>query len=281
MVVFPLLLILNLLFWSGLLNNNKSHENVNKFCKDSTNKNVCTSETFAYIAKNNPLDKTLDILSNYRAQNSSQVGCHLIAHKISFEEVSKNPKNWLSIFSKVTSGECTGGFLMGAMEAKKYYDKKFVLSQKTIASACDEISRINEGEGKLTCYHITGHLLLVESGGDVNKTLAKCSGLEEEFKYECFAGVFMENLYRINLTQHDISNQFDWNEKELDKQIDYCSSFDGLISRACFRELSHMFVSLNKVDSCKRADNKDSTKTCLDHAASITALTSENSDAGL
>jgi hypothetical protein len=126
-----------------------------------------------------------------------------------------------------------------------------------------------------------GHLMLIEKAGNVSQALTVCDVTNLQARYECYSGVFMENIYRRNLEEHGVSHPFPWNEQTFLEQKQLCSEQSDLASKACWRELSHMMVALSHnnvrqtVNDCNQAQDTAAKEACILHSMGILILVTE------
>jgi hypothetical protein len=253
-------------------------------CAKAEDKEVCFTEHFSEIAAKNELAYTLSVLEHLQATEARSNGCHFIGHVVGEEEVKKDPGRWEETIAKLPVTQCTGGFLMGALEAHKELDKTFVLNAQTIPVICNRVLNHTQQLGSdQTCIHTTGHLLLIEKLGAVPKAIDECSQLQSFFIYECSSGVFMENIYRRNLHDHGIGLPLEWNAMTMEQQQRLCLEYIAVQGQACWRELSHMFVDMAERDAekvymmCNNAPEQNFIDSCYLHAVHVMVLTEKNS----
>ena len=214
-----------------------------KICDDLKTKNTCLSYAFLSLVQRESLVYALNVLAKIEENETSQEGCHFIAHIISVEEIRKNPKDWENVLKTIPIEECTGGFLMGVIEGRSLFDKNFVLNSKSVRETCSYVKdSTHQASSEMICIHTMGHLLLVENAGDINKTLSVCDSLDEIYQLECASGTFMESEYRRNLALHNVGKVVPWNIKTINRQKNLCDTYTGTVQNACFRELSHMYL---------------------------------------
>ncbi len=255
-----------------------------KECQEKkAEKEPCYIEKFTDLTKKNPIEYSLKTLSLIREAGGVANGCHFIAHVMATAEVRKNPPQWEDVLSKISTSDCTGGFIMGAIEGHKLYDRAFVLDASSLSRICRKVIERTAGYGDdQTCAHTMGHLLLVDTKGSLATATRVCDSVQKEYQYECYAGVFMENLYRRNLFVHGVGKSFAWNKKTLAEQEELCSSYPYLPAKACWRQLSHMYVVLEKEPqkvfaACSRTGREDFRDACYFHAVGVMTLLSGDS----
>lgn len=228
----------------------------------------CYVEKFTDLARGKDLDYFKAVFSKMKKDDHILVNCHTVAHAVSSVEVAKNPESWLKVATSFSPSECGGGFIHGALEG--YYsatNKPFSPDKNLMDLTCSQFK--NEG-GKDLCYHVMGHLLLVNTSGNVDSALATCS-LDDTYKYLCFRGVFMENVLRDNLTVHGVSILLSLDESGAQEARNTCNSYTGDVSRACWTEIVHFFLLLYKHNpdvvfaACNKAPDDSLRKACSIH----------------
>ncbi len=252
-------------------------------CRLSKIPETCYTQNFKGITKQHGLAYALDTLAALQKQGGSSAGCHFIGHVVAHEAVANSPANWPEVMRQLPVEACTGGFLMGLLEARKQFEPDFKLGADTISGTCKVIKQQQGSEGaEQTCVHTMGHLVLVEARGDIAKALAMCAALEDAYYYECASGTFMENIYRRNLVAHGTKEKLVWNGAELQRQKQLCSSHTGTAGKACWRELSHMLIQTSKRDmakvftACQGSGNNANSTACYMHAVGVMALLGQN-----
>lgn len=244
-------------------------------CGEGKGGEQCYSKELAVLTKNKTLDFALQTLSALEEIDPNARGCHLIAHSITLAETSKDPSKWKELLSKVDSNDCSGGFVHGVLEARSRLDSSFELNEKTIPEICDYVGQTHGQGGEFNCSHIMGHILMAENSGDIEKSNSICSKIAKDLQYECFSGVFMENETRDNLVAHGISQHIPWNGATTKEQEELCRKYDGVASRACWREVVHMysFISFDNPQEvfklCSQAPDVLNRDECYLHGVGI------------
>jgi hypothetical protein len=251
-------------------------------CADSSQDDTCYAEAFTKVSRKHSLDESLATLSAFQKLDGTPAGCHFIGHVIAHEAVAKNPANWQAVMQEINPEACSGGLLMGLIEARKHFEPGLKINKLVIQDLCN-VKNWNEHKVK-TCIHTSGHLALVDFKGNVHAVLILCKTFDIAFQYECMSGAFMENLYRRNLSAHQVSKPSKWTETYLTRQQRFCDTFDSLPSKACWRELSHVIVAITNEkaatiwDICHTSGTKASGDDCYIHAVGVMALTGSRQD---
>lgn len=281
--VLPAILLLGgIILFSSFQERTRSPQNnaihISSKCRD-TKSDRCYVKEFAQVARQNDLAYTLQTLSKLQKEDPSVTGCHFIAHVIASEEVNKNPGKWKELLKRIPIDGCTGGYLMGLMEGRSKFEKDFSVNSTTVQQICNEVKTASGGKDiDGTCFHVMGHLLLIETKGKLSQAVDMCSNLSGKFSYECHAGVFMENEYRRNLSAHGIGKSSKWNKDTMQQYKKICSDYNGLTSQACWREISHVFNVIYKnhptdvYNACSQAPNAQSRDDCYIHAIGVMSI---------
>lgn len=236
---------------------------------------TCYSEKFADLTEEKSLAFAIEVLHSLQDLDSKTKDCHLIAHYISSAEIKKNPSKFEEYLSKASTRECVGGFIHGALEVYQAYDQTLKFDDpKTMEKVC---SLLKKKEGESYCYHMMGHLVMVDTTGDILEATKVCEKLPGKFSYNCYTGSFMESETQTNLSAHGLGEIPLYNEESATKQEKICRQFAGEKARACWQELAHFYnhVADHKPDSlfelCSRASEDEGRDSCFLHGVSFIA----------
>jgi hypothetical protein len=250
-------------------------------CQNKKEREICYTDSFAKITKEHTLSFSLSVLSALQRKDGV-TGCHFIAHVIAGEEVDRDPEHWSEVIKRIPVNDCTGGFIMGAMEARSKYENNVVLDAPAVEYLCGLVRKQTQQQGSdQTCVHTMGHLLLVEKAGDINKAIAVCGEVKMIYQEECYAGIFMEHEFGRNLALHGVNKVPVWDKALVQENIALCESYTGVITSACWREISHMFIFLAKsnpksvYEQCSLASQKNLRDSCYLHAVGVMTLSSD------
>jgi hypothetical protein len=284
-IVVPLFFLLMLFFF--FFGHFKSSSNspqdrareIIAMCNNNKDADVCFADQFERLARQFRFSYTVQVLAEMQQTKQVANGCHFIAHVIAAEEVMQNGGKWEEVVAHIPADDCTGGFIMGAIEGYRHYDKTFFLNAKTAPEICRAVSGHSKIVGSdQTCAHTMGHLFLIEKSGNVSQSLDECGKMPSQYRYECYSGTFMENIFRRNLLLHGIGKELAWNEKTFGEQEQLCNSHTDIVAQACWRELSHMIIDLANKDKekitkrCSLAPEKARQKSCQKHATDTLLL---------
>lgn len=236
---------------------------------------TCYSQKFADLTKAKDYKYAALVLHSLQDIDSKTKDCHLIAHYISNAQIKKDSSKFEEFISKVNPNMCVGGFIHGALEVYQAYHPEEKLSNlATMQRICSIVSR-NGGESY--CYHMMGHLVMVDQLGEVAKSIQICQKLGSKFNYNCFTGVFMENETRTNLSDHNLAKPLPYNEESAHMEEAVCRQFEGEETRACWQELAHFYTHIANhqpqalFDLCSRASTTEGRDSCFLHGVSFIA----------
>lgn len=240
---------------------------------------LCYPQAFASLIKQHDLNFTLATLSVLQDIEPSARGCHLIAHSIAIGETEKNPGNWEKLIGQLDPNTCGGGLTHGVLEAHSRFDTNFKLNAQSLTQICNSLSQESKQMAEESnCDHIMGHLMLVQTSGNIPKAMYECSQVPDQFKFGCSGGVFMENLTRDNLVAHQIESHIPWNRDTASTQADLCKKYSGIMFQGCWREMAHLYTVIANYNPlevyklCNQTDDIEANLQCYFHGTGIMLL---------
>lgn len=247
-----------------------------KACEKLSYKERCYAKEFGELTKKHPIEFSITVLKRLQEEDVQARGCHFIAHSISIAETLKDESKWKDIIQKLDPRLCTGGFFHGVLEVYTTLNPTVRIDEAFIRSICQgEFENTNEW----SCAHLMGHLMLVETEGDLSEAAQLCTQIQDaHLSYSCSTGAFMEYLTRENLVSHGIGEKANWNEEFTQEMQDTCENNQGTARTACWRELSHLFIHLFPADpvrlyeKCSEASSQESAHQCYIHGVNIMAV---------
>lgn len=225
-----------------VLPNESSASHVVEQCKGERWR-TCYAEELARLVQTQEFPNVIKLLHEIQEIDPTARDCHLIAHLMGAAEMEKNPAAWRDTLEKMSAGECVGGFIHGVIEAAALRETALKFDENTIPEIC-ALSSKNGGESY--CFHIMGHLLLTQELGNIPKSVDTCLKLPGKTSYNCSTGVFMENITRTNLSEHDIAKPLPYNEESARYQEGICRQYEGETTRACWQEITHLYAHIAK-----------------------------------
>lgn len=263
-------------------------------CKNAVDWRECFGQQIGNINKTIIFPDTLRVIDGLKEVDKRTIDCHLIAHWVSQSEVEKAPEKWMDIFNYVDQTTCNNGYVHGVLEGRSRADPNFKINQEVIIDTCELIDKKTskrlgrkEGGSDDACGHIMGHILLAENYGDIPKTVETCGQLDQTLRKSCLQGLFMENVTRENLEIHEVAEKLKFTEDEANALKDVCKNFDGEAGESCWRELSHIFTIISKLNPeksyefCYSGTNPQYNQECYLHAINLIVLSPKYSAADL
>lgn len=255
-------------------------------CQGKKDWRTCYGGHLAALNKSQNFEKTLTVLWTLQDLDSKTRDCHFIAHRLTASEVEKDVNQWLDIFKYVDNTVCANGFIHGAIEGKVKFDPSFKLNAQTISDVCNQIEErlMNKKDGKSdqvddACAHGIGHILLVETEGNIAKATAICEQIPDiDLQYTCYHGVFMENIIRDNLENHGISKKFRLTLAAANGLEKVCLKYSGSAKKGCWREMAHIYTTLSEhnptknYDFCTHATAQTDIDECYFHSINLMIL---------
>jgi hypothetical protein len=257
----------------------KDAESAVNLCQIQSRWRYCYGEQIGKLVKQSNFSYALEVLKEVENLDTKTQDCHLISHKIASEEVAKDPEHWFTMFEKVNQDICSGGFIHGALEGRMRFDSSFEINARTIPQICDVIKKYTGKENDDPCAHVLGHILLAEKYGSIDDAQSVCKDLSSKYKSSCLNGMFMENITRDNLVEHEIAGHIEINRENASKAEELCLKQSNIIaSESCWREISHMYVTLAKwipeniYALCQAAPTEKLKDECYIHSFNETAI---------
>ena len=203
----------------------------------SIKKQFCYSDLFKPITLTKGPQFALQILTDLQVLDPDMgVDCHYIAHAIGKEILERDPDHWNEYLFTLPP-VCRLGVAHGLLEA--YFNEKG-LTRETFRSICDKAETVDG-----YCYHMVGHVLLAENGGNINKTLDMCDWLDNAARrHVCYASTFMENETSQMLIAHGLADQsnLDWKTR-LPQLKKMCRGYTGDRAVGCWMETGLVAIS--------------------------------------
>ena len=168
-----------------------------------------------------------------------------------------NLSHWKDFLVKAPP-DCNFGFYHGAIEAFARHDSNFSLTPSLIRDVCKRIQQKQLNTSIGSCVHAFGHMELLETKGDVSLAFDFCDTLSDFFPNECFHGVFMESLTKLNLADAGLANINGLEIKdrfELKEIEGFCAELSGRQQELCWREMSHAYLFETDFDAQKTFDS--------------------------
>jgi hypothetical protein len=196
-------------------------------------KETCYSKELEKIAVAGGYEYAFDVLFELQDKDKDARGCHFIAHGIGYGSYDRNPESWQEQINVINQA-CTYGAVHGTIEKYTSTLPGQRLTREIIPTLCGDSPRAD-------CNHIVGHLILVETRGDIDVALDLCKiFISERQKDFCYTGVFMEFQTANNLINHGLAplSWLNWPAR-VEELEQTCRSYEGAAAVACWEEIVH------------------------------------------
>lgn len=232
---------------------------ITETCKDVGQNQIshekCTAKEFADAGDKWGLKFIGDTLSVYQSINSgyqSYQSCHVLAHRIMNDLGAREKGAWVGLMDAMGRGEldparCGGGFMHGSIEARASEDPDFKVNATLFNEVCGKPEAVQYSS---SCAHILGHLALVGAYGELGEAVDSCTGLKDDFLFQCYGGIFMEDSMRTNLSDHGIKDLPVKNGQWFKTQLARCSQYGSgaEVVDGCWYDMPEVFAQTNYYD---------------------------------
>lgn len=226
--------------------------NLAKACTNINNdKGKCYKESFVKLTEEKDFAFSVKTLALLQDMDPFTKSCHVIAHHIARTETLKNLSLWKELLNQVDVNSCGGGYPHGVLEAHFAQEPDFKISKDTI----NEICSLGTPDKQRMCAHMFGHLLLVQSAGEINPSLETCKLAEDRHWYNCLMGVFMEDHQKLALAEHALASEPKYDQNYGNTLIKQCKSYKDLEGVACWEEMGEIFAKINNYEQSKIYNN--------------------------
>jgi hypothetical protein len=240
----------NLLFGSSAKNTSTFTayaRQILRACADAKYKPTCYDEEIPKLMEKFTMEDTFKITSFVQNMDESYGYCHVLGHKLSAAETSKDPSKWTEVISRCPSGVCSNGCIHGAFQERF---RKESLTKEEIAEFKPQFSEVCEarngynptGLEKGSCYHALGHLLMYITSADIPASLSLCRELakknDHDFTQVCYDGVFMQIYQPL---EPDDFTLIEGKEVSKEEAPAFCARFSGKEKSSCWSESWPLF----------------------------------------
>lgn len=236
----------------------------------------CVGKELAKIAGAEGFPAMNKILLRMQEAEPSLRNCHVLGHTISQILAKKKPDKWKELISHMDPGTCGGGLMHGVLEIRILNDSNFEINADVFNEIC---KKIFVGGFSTSCAHILGHITLVEKAGNLEEALAVCEGLEGEFLFECYGGIFMEDSFKTNFPFHGLGPEPVRNIQWFETQLERCRKHASVekMEAGCFYDMAEVAAQAYEYEIspayevCAKVRYLDSKRRCYARASYIVA----------
>jgi hypothetical protein len=254
-------------------------QNIYKICsqpknKQTPDKSQCYPKEFYKITMQKDVKFAYDTIFELQKIDNYANSCHLIAHGIGWAAYEKDPKNFQKTHAEIPK-TCNFGAIHGIFERYTSTNKVSLFDKKTLLELCNP--------KQSACIHILGHLLVVETGNNLEQSKEFCSSFPttNENRSDCLQGAYMEHMIGPNLFNHGLitaERRNNW-ALRIDDFEKLCRAQNGENAVACWGIIS-MAANLyyNKdfqkiFEFCSTAQANEAAAYCRRVAVGITSST--------
>lgn len=242
----------------------------------------CLKKQFAALSQKYDFKYVLETFRKIGDMPKYRFSCHQLAHEISRVFVEKEPLEWHK-FLATAPDDCNYGFYHGTIEAYgRLSQTKIDITPEFIRKVC--LETFNSSGKNSQCVHAFGHMLLVSEKGNIRKGLALCARLKDFYYEDCFHGVFMENLTKINLAEEGLAdiNRPIRERFSLEEVEKLCTEDPEYPADLCWKEMSHAYLFVSNFDpaftfqACAENAPATAVESCIIHALQSIISQNEN-----
>ncbi|MBP9782756.1 MAG: hypothetical protein KBC50_03445 [Candidatus Pacebacteria bacterium] len=165
--------------------------------------------------------------------------CHVIAHNMASEAYRRNPGDFYKLIESVNVNACGSGFLHGVLEAYATANPEIPIDGDFTNKICGQG---NNEYRKRTCVHFVGHVFLINTFGNLEEALLLCKDLRQEWHFNCYDGIFMEDHQKLILAEHGMFPLPKLDKDYFNKIEGFCLKTEGVMAKACWTEMAEMYA---------------------------------------
>lgn len=239
--------VLSLSFWftHDRVNSLERYANgILKECAASTYRPTCYEEKIPKLMEKISMEEAFSVTALVQEKDPSYAYCHVLGHKLSAKETSKDPLRWESVIPRCPSGVCSNGCIHGAFQErfrKESFEPEEIKEYKPVFSAiCEAKPGWNPtGMEQASCYHALGHLIMYVTKADIEKAISLCQevsikeGGRRNMSELCFDGAFMQIFQPL---EPDDFALIEGKEVKKESAETFCNTFSGQAQVSCRSE---------------------------------------------
>ncbi len=201
--------------------------------------------------------------------------CHVLAHKISFRETSRDLTKWKDVVARCPATMCNNGCQHGALmrrfNAEYLTDAQIEELKPDLADVCEPRGTWNPTEVERSmCYHAIGHLAMFVTKANIPKSLEICQDIGvktdgRNYVQTCTQGVFMTVYQPLEPEDFALIKDIAPKKETVGK---FCDPYTGYAWQACHMEAWALNRALIQspdglVRFCSYTDDPTEQKTCF------------------
>lgn len=244
----------------------------------------CYDEEIPKLMDKISMEEAFQVTKYVQEKDPKYLYCHVLAHKLSFIETSKDLSKWKDVITRcpttMCNNGCQHGSLMRKFNAESLNDEQIKNLMPDLKNVCEPRGKWNPVEVERSmCYHALGHLNMFITNADINKSVNICNEIAKKddgrnYHQTCTSGVLMSVFQPLEPEDFKLVKDLTPKKEDVDK---FCSQFTGESFDACHREAWPLFLEDIKnpeqlVKFCSYSKDQTSQNSCIGTAMNILTI---------
>lgn len=145
------------------------------------------------------IDAALLTLARIDQEQPFKAVCHGLVHEIGQDLYTENRDVPASFAQCARAIACGEGCYHGVIEG--YLAEEGNAEPASLATLCSRDFARNEMDYR-ACNHGIGHAMMLVTDGAITESLVACDAVPQDVRFDCYTGVFMENVFGSELLGH-------------------------------------------------------------------------------
>ncbi len=247
------LLILCLLLVAAIILKKESPlaDRIYEFCKNTQFTPSCYDEEIPRLMDeptNLSMEDAFAVTRLIQQKDPKYAYCHVLGHKLSFKETSKDLSKWKDVVARCPTTMCNNGCQHGAL-TRRFNSE--ILTDALIKEIRPDLSDVCEPRGKWNpveveqsmCYHALGHLAMFVTNANITKSVDLCQTIGSKpdgrnYVQTCTEGTLMTVYQPLEAEDRALVKDIAPTAQSMPQ---FCSRFTGETFHACRRESWPLF----------------------------------------
>ena len=212
-------------------------------CAKAPYRPTCYEKEVPRLMKKISMEDAFKVTTLIQGIDTTYKYCHVLGHKLSAEETTKDPSQWTQVIQRCPSGVCSNGCIHGAFQERFRTEaltpEELEKFKPQFVSVCEKREGFDPTKlEQATCYHALGHLLMYVTSADIHKSLSLCKELthmahSDNYVQVCYDGAFMQIYQPLEPDDFALIKG-----KEVSKPDvkNFCGKFEGKEQSSCWSE---------------------------------------------
>lgn len=172
-----------------------------QICRESQYRPSCYDKEIPKLMKHISLEDAFKVTQIVQTEDPKYVYCHVLAHKLSYEESKKSKDGWKDVLTRCPLNMCNYGCLHGSL-TERFRGEVLTAEQinsvlPDLADVCEKRKGFSPSEiDSSMCYHALGHLAMYITDGKPDKAIEVCKRVSikpdgRDYTTTCVQGAFM------------------------------------------------------------------------------------------